>query len=111
MGSPTEDPITEESRGSQAPPFMLSLLRRRIQPLHLRTHFRYQYNKAGDPSRVILEELVDGLALKMIRRAFLGVLGLPVIPELFSAERPPTPMSSELKCEYSCTRFSFFSFF
>ena len=65
---------------------MLSWLRRRIQPLQQRAHFGYQYAGASDPSRMVLEELGDELALRMLRRAFLKVETLPAIPELYSAE-------------------------
>jgi hypothetical protein len=73
---------------------MLSWLRRRVQPLQLHTHFGYEYTGVDDPSRIASEELDDRLALRMLRRAFLGVLALPVILELFSVERPPTLVSS-----------------
>ena len=73
---------------------MLSWLWGRTQPLQLRTHLGYEYIGVGDPSRITSEELDDELASRMLRLAFLGVSVLPLIPELFSAERPPTEFSA-----------------
>ena len=81
---------------------MLSWLWRRIQPLQQRAHFGYQY--AGISC--------DELALRMLRRAFLEVETLPAIPELYSADKPPAPMSSWLVLEYFSLAFCpFFSDF
>jgi len=73
---------------------MLSWLQRRIQPLQQRTNFEYQYTGAIEPLRITLEGLDDRLALKMLKRALLGIHTLPAILELFCVEKPLTPMSS-----------------
>jgi hypothetical protein len=49
-----------------------------------------------DPSRMCAEELTDDGALIRVKRVLLDVNMVPYIPELFSAQNPPEPVSFRL---------------
>jgi hypothetical protein len=51
---------------------------------------------AEDPSQMCAEELNDDAALIQVKRVLLDVNTVPYIPELFSAQNPPDPVSFQL---------------
>jgi hypothetical protein len=56
----------------------------------------FEYMGAEDPSRMCAEELTDDAALIRVKRVLLDVNIVPYIPELFSAQNPPEPVSFRL---------------
>jgi hypothetical protein len=48
---------------------------------------------AEDPSWMRAEELTDDAALIRVKRVLLDVNTVPCVPELFSAQNPPEPVS------------------
>jgi hypothetical protein len=72
---------------------MLSFFKRRIQPIQQRHTLGFEYMGAEDPSRMCAEELTDDAALIPVKRVLLDVNTVPYIPELFSAQNPPQPVS------------------
>jgi hypothetical protein len=75
---------------------MLSIFKRRIQPIQQRHTLGFEYMGAEDPSRMCAEELTDDAALIRVKRVLLDVNTVPYIPELFSAQNPPEPVSFRL---------------
>ena len=69
-----------------------SWLQRRIQPLQRRANFGYHYGGEEDPSRMSRMAMFEATALKYLKKA-VGVTAIPVIPELFSADNAPLPVS------------------
>jgi hypothetical protein len=57
----------------------------------------FEYIGAEDPSRTCAEELTDDAALIRVKRVLLDVNAVPYIPELFSAQNPPKPVSVRLR--------------
>jgi hypothetical protein len=51
---------------------------------------------AEDPSRMCAEELTDNAVLIRVKRVLLDVNTVPYIPELFSAQNLPEPVSFRL---------------
>jgi hypothetical protein len=49
-----------------------------------------------DPSWMCAEELTDDSALIRVKRVLLDVNAIPYVPELFSAQNPPKPVSVRL---------------
>jgi hypothetical protein len=75
---------------------MLSFFKRQIQPIQQRHTLGFEYMGAEDPSRMCAEELADDAAIIRIKRVLLDVNIVPYIPELFSAQNPPEPVSFRL---------------
>jgi hypothetical protein len=72
---------------------MLSFFKRRIQPIQQRHTLGFEYMGAEDLSRMCAEELSDDAALLRVKRVLLDVNTVPYVPELFSAQNPPKPVS------------------
>jgi hypothetical protein len=49
-----------------------------------------------DPSRMCAEELTDDATLIRVKRVLLDVNTVPYVPERFSAQNPPEPVSFRL---------------
>jgi hypothetical protein len=62
---------------------------KRIQPLQKRERFDFEYLEIKDPSRLSVEELLGGEALKRVQRVLLDVHAVPYIPQLFIMANPP----------------------
>jgi hypothetical protein len=75
---------------------MLSFFKRRIQPIQQRHTLGFEYMGTKDPSRMCAEELTDDAVLIQVKRVLLDVNTVPYIPELFSAQNPPEPVSFQL---------------
>jgi hypothetical protein len=75
---------------------MLSFFKRQIQPFQQRHTLGFEYMGAEDPSRMCAEELTDDATLIRIKQVLLDVNIVPYIPELFSAQNPPEPVSFQL---------------
>jgi hypothetical protein len=75
---------------------MLSFFKRRVQPIQQRHILGFEYKGAEDPSRMCAEELTDEAALTRVRRVLLDVDAVPYIPQLFSSQNPPKPISIQL---------------
>jgi hypothetical protein len=75
---------------------MLSFFKRRIEPIQQCHTLGFKYMGAKDPSRMCAEKLTDDAALIRVKRALLDVNTVPYIPELFSAQNPPEPVSFRL---------------
>jgi hypothetical protein len=77
---------------------MFSFFKCRIQPPQQRHTLGFEYIGAKDSSRMCAEELSDDAALIRVRRVLLDVDAVPYIPQLFSAQNPPKPVSIRLLC-------------
>jgi hypothetical protein len=75
---------------------MFSFFKRRIQPLQRRHTLGFEYIGAEDSSRMCAEELSDDAALARVRRVLLDVDAVPYVPQLFSAQNHPKPVSIRL---------------
>jgi hypothetical protein len=75
---------------------IFSFFKRRIQPIQQRHTLGFKYIGAEDPSRMCTEELTDDAALIRVRRVLQDVDAVPYIPQLFSAQNPPKPVSIRL---------------
>jgi hypothetical protein len=75
---------------------MFSFFKCRIQPIQQRHMLGFEYIGAEDPSWICTEELTDDAALIQVKRVLLDVNAVPYIPELFSAQNPPKPVSVRL---------------
>jgi hypothetical protein len=75
---------------------MLSFFKRRIQPIQQCHTLGFEYMGTEDPSRMCAEELTDDAALIRVKQVLLDVNAIPYIPELFSAQNPPKPVSFRL---------------
>jgi hypothetical protein len=75
---------------------MLSFFKSRIQPIQQRHTLGFEDMGAEDLSRMCAEELTDDAALIRVKRVLLDVNTVPYIPELFSAQNPPEPVSFRL---------------
>jgi hypothetical protein len=78
---------------------MFSFFQRRIQPIQQRHTLGFEYIGAEDPSWMCAEELTDDAALIRVKRVLLDMNTVPYIPELFSAQNPPKPVSIQLLLE------------
>jgi hypothetical protein len=72
---------------------MFSFFKRCIQPIQQRHMLSFEYMGAEDPSRMCAEELSDEATLLRVKRVLLGINTVPYIPEQFSAQNPPQPVS------------------
>jgi hypothetical protein len=75
---------------------MFSFFKRRIQPIQQRNTLGFEYIGTEDPTRMCAEELTDDAALIRVRRVLLDVDAVPYVPQLFSAQNPPKPVSIRL---------------
>jgi hypothetical protein len=75
---------------------MFSFFKCRIQPIQQRHTLGFEYIGAEDPSRMCVEELTDDAVLIRVKRVLLDVNAVPYVPELFSAQNPPKPVSIRL---------------
>jgi hypothetical protein len=75
---------------------MFSFFKRRIQPIQQRHILGFKYKGAEDSSRMCAEELTDEAALTRVRRVLLDVDAVPYVPQLFSSQNPPKPVSIRL---------------
>jgi hypothetical protein len=75
---------------------MFSFYKRRIQPIQQRHTLGFKYISAEDPSRMCTEELTDDTALIRVKRVLLDVNVVPYVPQLFSTQNPPKPVSIQL---------------
>jgi hypothetical protein len=75
---------------------MFSFFKRRIQPIQQRHTLGFEYIGIEDPSRMCAEELTDDDALIRVKRVLLDVDAVPFIPQLFSMQNPPKPVSIRL---------------
>jgi hypothetical protein len=74
----------------------------RIQPIQQRHTLGFKYVGAEDPSQMCAEELTDDAALIRVKRVLLDVNAIPYVPELFSAQNPPKPVSVRLLWNNLC---------
>jgi hypothetical protein len=72
---------------------MFSFFKRWIQPIQQRHTLGFEYIGAEDPSRMCAEELTDNAMLIRVKRVLLDVNAVPYVPELFSTQNPPKPVS------------------
>jgi hypothetical protein len=82
--------------GTTGASIMFSFLKRRVQPIQQHHILGFEYKGAKDPSRMCAEELTDEAALIQVRRVLLDVDAVPYVPQLFSAQNPPKPVSIRL---------------
>jgi hypothetical protein len=75
---------------------MFSLFKRHIQPIQQRHTLGFEYMGVEDLSRMCAEELSNDAALLRVKRELLDVNTVPYVPELFSAQNPPQPVSLRL---------------
>jgi hypothetical protein len=75
---------------------MFSFFKNWIQPIQQCHTLGFEYIGAEDPSRMCAEELTDNAALIQVKRVLLDVNAVPYVPELFSAQNPPKPISVRL---------------
>jgi hypothetical protein len=75
---------------------MFSFFKRRVQPIQQCHTLGFEYMGAEDPSRMCVEELTDEAALIRVRRVLLDMDAVPYVPQLFSAQNPPEPVSIRL---------------
>jgi hypothetical protein len=75
---------------------MLSFFKRRIQPIQQRHTLGFEYIGAEDPSQMCAEELTNDAVLIRVKRVLLDVNTVPYVPELFSAQNHPEPVSFRL---------------
>jgi hypothetical protein len=78
---------------------MLSFFKRRIQPIQQHHMLGFEYMGAEDPSRMCAKELTDDAALIRVKRVLLDVNVVPYVPELFSTQNSPKPVSVRLVSE------------
>jgi hypothetical protein len=75
---------------------MFSFFKRRVQPIQQHHTLGFEYMGTEDPSRMCAEELTDEAELIRVRRVLLDVDAVPYVPQLFSAQNPPKPVSIRL---------------
>jgi hypothetical protein len=75
---------------------MFSFFKCRVQPIQQRHRLGFEYTGSADPSRMCTEELSDEATLLRVQRVLLDVDTVPYVPELFSAQNPPKPVSIRL---------------
>jgi hypothetical protein len=75
---------------------IFSLFKRRIQPIQQCHTLGFEYIGAEDPSRMCAEELTNDAALIQVRRVLLDVDTVTYVPQLFSVQNPPKPISIRL---------------
>jgi hypothetical protein len=75
---------------------MFPFFKRRIQPIQQCHTLGFEYIGAEDPSRMCAKELTDDAALIRVKQVLLDVNAVPYVPELFSAQNPPKPVSVRL---------------
>jgi hypothetical protein len=75
---------------------MFSFFKRQIQPIQQRHTLGFKYIGAEDSSRMCAEELTDDAALIRVKQVLLDVNTVPYVPQLFSAQNLPKPVSIRL---------------
>jgi hypothetical protein len=75
---------------------MFSFFKRQIQPIQQCHTLGFEYIGTEDPSRMCAEELTDDAALTRVRRVLLDVDAVPYVPQVFSTQNPPKPVSIRL---------------
>jgi hypothetical protein len=75
---------------------MFSFFKRRIQPIEQRHILGFEYIGAEDPSRICAEELTDDAALIRVKQVLLDVNAVPYVPQFFTMQNPPKPVSIRL---------------
>jgi hypothetical protein len=81
---------------------MFLVFKRRIQPIQQRHTLGFEYVGAEDPSRMCAKELTEDAPLIRVKRVLLDVNAIPYVPELFSAQNPPKPVSVRLLWNNFC---------
>jgi hypothetical protein len=72
---------------------IFSFFKSRIQPIQQRHTLGFKYTGAEDPSRMCAEELTNDATLIWVRRVLLDMDAVSYVPQLFSAQNPPKPVS------------------
>lgn len=72
---------------------MFSFFQRCVQPLQERHNRGFEYLGTEDPSRICAEELSTDATMVRVKRILLDMHAVPYVPELFSAAKPPEPVS------------------
>jgi hypothetical protein len=75
---------------------MFSFFKRRVQPIQQHHILGFEYKGAEDPSRMCAEELTDEAMLRRVGRVLLDVDAVPYVPQLFTAQKPPKPVTVRL---------------
>jgi hypothetical protein len=75
---------------------MFSSFKRRIRPIQERHTLGFDYIDAEDSSWMCAEELTDDAALTRVRQVLLDMDAVPYVPQLFSTQNPPKPVSIRL---------------
>jgi hypothetical protein len=75
---------------------MFSFFKRWVQLIQQRHRLGFEYQGAEDPSRMCAEELTDKAALRRVGRVLLDVDAVPYVLQLFTAQKPPKPVSVRL---------------
>jgi hypothetical protein len=75
---------------------MFSFFKRRVQPIQQRHTLGFEYMGTEDPSRICAKELTDDAVLIRVKRVLLDVNAVPYVPELFSTQNRPQPVSIRL---------------
>jgi hypothetical protein len=88
--------VAHKEMGVTGASVMFSFFKRRVQPIQQRHILGFKYKDAEDPSRMCAEELMDEAAVTRVRRVLLDVDAVPYIPQLFSSQNPPKPLSIRL---------------
>jgi hypothetical protein len=81
---------------------MFFFFKRRIQPIQQRHTLGFEYIGDEDLSQMCAEELTDDAALIWVKRVLLDMNAVPYVPELFSAQNPPKPVSVRLLWNKFC---------
>jgi hypothetical protein len=75
---------------------MFSFFKRRVQVIQQCHILGFEYKGAEDPCRMCAEELTDEAALTRVRWVLLDVDAVPDVPQRFSSQNPPKPVSIRL---------------
>jgi hypothetical protein len=75
---------------------MLLFFKHQIQPIQQHHTLGFEYMGAEDLSWMCAEELTDDASLIRVKQVLLDVNTVPYIPELFSTQNPPEPVSFQL---------------
>jgi hypothetical protein len=75
---------------------MYSWIARRIQPLKKQHHFGFEYLDTEDPYRLAADRLMQGEALRTVKRVLLDVHTMPYVPKLFNASNAPNQVKVKL---------------
>lgn len=75
---------------------MYSWIARRIQSLKKRDRFGFEYLDTEDPYRLVADRLMQGEALRRVKRVLLDVHTMPYVPKLFNASNAPNQVKVKL---------------